>query len=108
SSLLGRGIHVSLLNTMERTWADSTIQLFRAEVEEEKEWLLNDVLAEKEGSYWETQENILNELGEIISTDFAILTKNEKIAIRQRQQQFHEPEKNNILVDGQSGNGERF
>lgn len=99
SSLLGRGIHTSLLNTMERHWGDSTQQMFRAEVLAEKERLLNDILESTDGGYWESQENILNELSEIISTDFKVLTKNDKIALRQRQKQFQQPKKNNILIN---------
>lgn len=103
SSLLGRDIHLNLLHAMEKHWADTTQQQFRKEVMVEKNRLLHDILESTDGGYWENQKNILRELDKIISIDFKILTKNDKIALRQRRQQFQNPKKNNILINAIDG-----
>ncbi len=103
SSLLGRGIHASLLGKMDEALSNST--LFKAEILRMKEHLINDI-SDSDVTYWEEQEKIVEELDTIIQSNFTILTNTDKIALTTRRLQFDEPEKHGIQLNMQAGGNE--
>lgn len=103
SSLLGRSIHRQLLDSMERNWGDSSVTDFREEINILKERLIQDIIEGTEDGYWEEKDAILNELAAINSQEYKVLNSADKIALKQRFEQFQQPEENNILVNVQSG-----
>lgn len=103
SSLLGRGIHASSLEKMDKALSNST--LFQAEILRMKTHLIND-MSDSDVTYWETKDKIVEELDAIIQSNFAILTNTDKIALTTRRLQFDEPEKHGIQLNIQAGENE--
>lgn len=97
---LGKGLHRSMLQKMNRALADS--RLFESEFMDFKNQLLDDIMG-VQLSYWNGQEAILQELDGILADDLGILTSIEKEKLKKRRDQFSDPEKNGIQLNYRSG-----
>lgn len=99
-SLLGRGIHLDLLIAMEEVVDEAP--LFFAQVQPIKDALINDI-SSANVSYWESADQIIEELKRIQAKDFDVLSQNDKIAIGERIKQFEKFTQFGISVDLKSG-----
>ena len=100
SSLLGRGFHYSLLQE-----ADRLIQQqhpLRGEILEVKQSIVEDIL-QPSNTFWESKDKVLIEMDNILQADFAILDKNDRIALQARREQFNDPEAHGIKMNERSG-----
>ncbi|HMR42739.1 MAG TPA: hypothetical protein PKC40_02855, partial [Saprospiraceae bacterium] len=99
-SLLGRGVHLQILEEMEEVLEAN--DLFEAEILKIKAKLIDDITSQ-DVTYWESAENILKELDAIIAANFSILSESDKIALTTRRKMFEAPEENNIQLDQRTG-----
>ncbi|MBK8877328.1 MAG: SH3 domain-containing protein [Haliscomenobacter sp.] len=99
-SLLGRGIHRQLLSGLDRLFREKSP--FIPEILRMKTDLVNDITA-AEGTYWEKQEAIIQELKGILEAKYPILDKADLAALSTRLKQFGEPGKYGIVLNQQSG-----
>lgn len=99
-SLLGRSIHLKLLETANRLCTANTP--FRSEILSRKAELINDMTQEGV-EYWEQPEKIMRELDAILERNFEILTEADKIALRTRRTHFEAPSKHNLKTGMGSG-----
>lgn len=95
-SLLGQGKHFDLLKEANNLLAKS--KLFEKPILETKNEILNDIAAEHI-TYWESKDKILKEMKKIVSADFDFLTKEDKILLKTRYEQFKKPKANKIEVN---------
>lgn len=100
SSLLGRGLHRTLLAALAQQWEESP--LFHPELRAMKNALINDV-AGTNHSFWETTANIVPELEEMLGAGWSILEPADLVALAVRLEQFKQPEQYGLHVDQQSG-----
>lgn len=98
-SLLGQGKHFDLLNEANDLLVKS--KLFEKPILDIKTEILNDISAEYI-TYWEPKDKILEEMKKIISADFDFLTKEDKVLIKTRYQQFKKPAANKIEVNNRT------
>ncbi len=98
-SLLGQGKHFNLLKEANDLLAQS--KLFEKPILEIKTEILNDISAEYI-TYWESKDKILEEMKKIVSADFDFLTKQDKILIKTRYEQFKNPKANKIEVNNRA------
>jgi len=99
-SELGKGVHFSLLDRMNRILAQE--DLFAAEIEAYKERLIDDI-TNADNSYWYPQDAILKELNQIQEADFGLLEDRDKAALEVRTRQFENPDANQIKLNVRSG-----
>ncbi len=99
-SLLGRGIHRQLLSGLDRLFREKSP--FTPEILRMKTDLVNDITA-AEGTYWEKQEAIIEELEGILEAKYPVLDQSDRTALSVRLKQFREPEKFGIATNQQSG-----
>lgn len=90
-SLLGQGAHLSTLTHMEKIMGEQ--QLFRNPILKLKMRLLKDILNSPTGEYAESAEKIIEEIEDILSADFKVLSEVEKNNLELRKQQFLDPTK---------------
>ncbi|MCB0705738.1 MAG: SH3 domain-containing protein [Saprospiraceae bacterium] len=95
-SELGSGKHLDLIRKMDKTIRQSPS--FADLIQEMKADLLNDILG-PEVTYWNNQESILQELGQILKEPVTILSQEDIIALKQREKQFNAPEANKIELN---------
>jgi len=100
-SLLGRGIHLHLLNEME-TFQQAYPGHFSAAIHSFLQQLVDDMTA-AHVTYWEPAEAIVEELEQIAEKQWTMFTKEHNIAINTRLQQFRKPEKYNLQTNYKSG-----
>ena len=98
-SLLGQGKHFDLLNEANDLLAKSN--LFEKPILAIKTEILNDI-SDEHITYWESKEKILAEMKKIIDADFGFLTKEDKILIKTRYEQFKKPAANKIEVNNRA------
>ena len=98
-SLLGQGKHFNILKEVDHLLAKSN--LFEKPLLDIKQEILNDISAEYI-TYWESKDKILEEMKNIVETNFAFLTKEDKILIKTRYDQFKNPIANKIEVNKRS------
>ena len=99
-SLLGRGIHRQLLSGLDRLFREKSP--FTPEILRMKTDLVNDITS-AEGTYWEKQEAIIQELQGILEAKYPILDKADLAALSTRLKQFGAPEKYGLVLNQQSG-----
>lgn len=100
SSLLGRGIHLRLLETANRICTMNTP--FRSEILRIKAEMLNDMTQEGV-EYWEQPEKIIQELDAILGGNFEILEDADRIALSTKRKHFEEPAAHGIKTGLGSG-----
>jgi len=98
-SLLGQSIHYEILTDMDDQLKNSKI--FEQPILKLKEELMDDIL-NTELSYWEPQEDIVQEMTAIVSRDFDFLTKEDKIALKSRLEMFKNFEANKIELNNRN------
>jgi hypothetical protein len=101
-SLLGRGIHKRILEEIEEI-LDNT-DLFEPEILQIKAKLLQDIL-NPENTYWENSEKIVQEINDILSPNFTILSEEETASLRARMAMFESPFDHGIKLDVKSEAG---
>lgn len=99
-SELGSRKHFTILQKMNRLLAESNI--FEPKIEQFKLDLLNDI-TDAETSYWNTQSEILEELDSILSAEFGILSKEDKMSLQVRKKMFESAEENGIQLNHRAG-----
>lgn len=100
SSLLGRGIHLRLLETADRLCATNTP--FRSEILRRKAEIINDMTQEGV-EYWEKPEKIIRELDTILERNFKILDDADRIALRTRRTHFEAPAEHGLKTGQGAG-----
>lgn len=95
-SLLGQGKHFNLLKEADELLTQS--KLFEKSIMETKTQILNDIASEHT-TFWEPKDKIVAEMKKIIDADFNFLTKEDKILLKTRYEQFQNPTANNIEVN---------
>ncbi len=101
NSLLGKGIHLSVLKKMDQL--NNKSNLFKEEVLIIKENLLQDIIGHNDHSYEMPQSDILKELDQILSANLNVLTKQDMLALKQRRKQFVDAKANGIKVNQRAG-----
>jgi len=99
-SELGKGIHKEMLDKMDAQL--TTSKEFEKEINEYKDALIWDIV-NQHSPYWQSKEKIIEEIDAIIESNFKILTKNDKIALKTRRKQFEDPAANGIEVNARAG-----
>ncbi|GJM31854.1 MAG: hypothetical protein DHS20C18_08550 [Saprospiraceae bacterium] len=99
-SLLGEGIHLEILTAANQNLQNDT--LFKPELINIKSKVVKDI-TENYTTFWEPQEAILSEMDSLLARNLQILTKNDKVALNVRRQQFTEPLKHQIQVNHRAG-----
>ncbi|MCB0571465.1 MAG: SH3 domain-containing protein [Phaeodactylibacter sp.] len=99
-SLLGRGIHYSMLKKLDKLLVYN--DLLHEEIGRYRGMLLNDIAA-RGVTYWETRDKAAAELDSILSAHFKVVGEKGEISLSARRRQFDEPEKYGIQFDHQSG-----
>mgnify|MGYP000075322918 CR=1 FL=1 len=100
SSLLGRGIHLRLLEAANRVCTTNTP--FRSEILRLKAEMINDMTQEGV-EYWEQPEKIIQELDSILERNFEILDDTDRIALSTKRKHFEEPAAHGIKTGLGSG-----
>jgi hypothetical protein len=98
-SLLGRGIHKEVLDAIEMALAESDD--FKTELSTLKSKILDDISFSKD--FWESKDAALEELEQILKTNYKILKKPEKVELASVKNKLKDPKKNGIrtsLYDG--------
>ena len=99
-SLLGQGIHHSMLKALVKNWTAESP--FKASLNQFKDQLVQD-MTNASVTYWEPKEKIIKELDSILSQDLAIFTQNDLIAIQTRRKHFEDPEANGLETNHKAG-----
>jgi hypothetical protein len=99
-SLLGRGLHRNILDRLELFSLETSI--FEEQVVEFKQRIIDDI-TRADISYWESQDEILEEINGIIAAGYTILNTEDKVALEVRQKQFLQPGKFEIKLNLQAG-----
>ncbi len=99
-SNLGQGQHLRLLRAIDA--AQRSGDLFRPEMQEMKDRILNDIL-DKSRDYWQPKEKILQELAAILREQPRCLNDRDILALEARQNMFATPEANGIRVNVRTG-----
>jgi hypothetical protein len=98
-SLLGRGIHKEVLEAIEMALAESDD--FKTELSTLKSKILDDISFSKD--FWESKDAALEELEQILKSNYKILKKAEKVELASVKNKLKDPKKNGIrtsLYDG--------
>lgn len=99
-SLLGRGIHLDMLSSLDSCYQKDS--LFHFDLLQFKQQILDDITIDHI-TYWESKEKILQEIDAIIKANIPFLSKEDKIALEVRRGQFEEAKKYNIQLNLFSG-----
>lgn len=99
-SLLGRGYHLATLQTIDRLSRQAPG--FQPYLQAWKQDLITDITA-VETTYWEEQTVALEELNQIMSAGFAYLSRDDKVALETRRQQFENPDQYDVKFNYKSG-----
>lgn len=99
-SLLGRGLHLQLLQKCAGIMAQSP--LFEQEIRKIKSIIVNDI-TQAGVSYWENAARIKEEVDAILQIPGSLLSQSDLIALRTRRKQLETPEVYEIRLDVQSG-----
>ncbi len=99
-SLLGKGIHLEVLQAAEQALLQDT--LFKQEIVALKAQLVRDI-TESYTTFWEPQEAIIGEMDSILAHSWHILDKNDEVALNVRRKQFAAPEKHQIQMNHRAG-----
>ncbi len=100
NSLLGRGIHLRLLEAANRLSTTNTP--FRSEILDIKAKIVNDMTQEGV-EYWEQPDKIMRELDDILARNLPILDDADRIALRTRRTHFEAPAEHGITTGVGSG-----
>lgn len=98
-SLLGRGIHKEIFDAIELALAESDD--FRNELMRIKLKLLDDISFSLD--FWESKENILKELDDILKTEYKMLSKTERVELASKRKMIQSSKNYDIrtgLFDG--------
>lgn len=100
-SLLGRGLHMSLLSALQNQYegGQGTIDPLLVEW---KQKLVNDITF-PENTYWESIISMQQELITILAEDWTILQPDDMITLQARLQQFKAPENHSISTNHGTG-----
>ncbi len=99
-SLLGKGIHSELLNELDGLNERTTI--FSKPINDLKNQLIKDI-TEQHSAYWEPKEKVRKELGEIISSQYKLFTKEDLVLLEARQKMMEKPAENKIEFAAREG-----
>jgi len=99
-SLLGRGYHFTAIQTIDRLDQQGTT--FSSYLQDWKQALIDDI-TDLKTTYWEEQPVALKELTQIVSAEFACLSRDDKIALQIRLEQFEDATKHNVKFNYKSG-----
>lgn len=99
-SLLGRGTHYELLNKLDKLLKKS--DLFTELIDGMKQDILNDITGSYV-TYWETSDKIIAEIDTILKSNYDLFSKEDKIALETRKEQFGNLEESSIEVNHKSG-----
>lgn len=99
-SLLGQGVHLSILTLADKNLKKS--DMFLDETIKIKNEILDDI-AGKEITYWEPAAKAKKELDDILKANLSILTSEDKILIETRKAMFDDPKANGIEVNHKAG-----
>ncbi|MDO8365731.1 MAG: SH3 domain-containing protein [Saprospiraceae bacterium] len=100
ASQLGTGQHLRMLTQIHQALASGS--LFAPQLLVIKDQILEDIFG-KNQRYWQPQEKILEELGQIIANPPKCLSAPEREAFSIRQKMFEDPGGNGIVVNLRSG-----
>lgn len=100
TSLLGEGKHYELLKKANEL---NKIPFFHQEIIDFKNNIIDDITGVNGITYWNSKEKILDEMNKIISSSFEILSKEDKIALGTRRNQFENASANNIVLNQRTG-----
>ncbi|NRB65305.1 MAG: hypothetical protein HRU40_20195, partial [Saprospiraceae bacterium] len=100
-SLLGRGLHLSLLSAFQNQYegGQGTIDPLLVEW---KQKLVNDITF-PENTFWESIISMQQELTTILAEDWTILQPDDMITLQARLQQFKAPENHSISANHGTG-----
>jgi len=99
-SNLGAGKHLIVLRAIDQ--ALQTGRFFQPELRALKDWILDDIL-DKNRTYWQPQEKIVNEMNQIRAAKFTCLNARDRLALEARLAMFEQAEKNNLRLNLRSG-----
>ncbi len=100
ASLLGDGKHFEILKAANDALLRGS--LFKADILSIKAQIIDDIT--ESPTYWQTQEEMLNEIDNILNADLsALFTQEDIIALKKRREQFINYKMNNIRVDLRAG-----
>ncbi len=99
-SLLGRGIHLSLLQKTDSLW--QAAPNWRPELNQLKQALVDDITS-GQTRYWEDQSAILVEMDRLIRQKWVILSPADRVAIKEQARRFAEPETHRIQLNYRAG-----
>ncbi len=100
-SQLGQGNHWQMLQKIDVALSRTDL-LFRPELLDLKEDLLEDILGKSVG-YWQPAEKILAELNKIIGSSLSSLTEADRATLQTRLGMFQEPVANGLQVNLRAG-----
>jgi hypothetical protein len=101
SSQLGLGVHLKILQLIGQC-AKQPGNPFKPELERFKEAVLNDIL-DKNTTYWQPKEKILQEMQQILALPPQILSDRDKLALRERLPMFAGAPENGLRVNLRTG-----
>lgn len=99
-SLLGRGIHLQILEEMDEILEDNV--MFEPEIRKIQSLLLEDMTS-VETTFWEPLDAIIKELDTIISLNLKSLPEADKAALATKRKMLENPAENGIQLDFKSG-----
>ncbi|MGB0862442.1 MAG: SH3 domain-containing protein [Saprospiraceae bacterium] len=97
-SLLGESIHLKMLTKMDSLAIQT--DLFQPLLIQLKIEILQDILTNN--LYWRNATDIIKEVNQILEADFELISKADKIALKERIKMFEQPKEFEILVDGRN------
>lgn len=100
ASQLGKGIHFKMLKQIDKALEYGP--LFRPELTDFKEILLEDIL-DKKTVYWQPKELIIKELSQILNANLTCLDERDRAALKARVVMFENPMANGVRVNLRSG-----
>lgn len=100
SSLLGAGVHLQLFQEAEAIFTKHPE--FSILVQKNTLDILHDIL-HQENTYWNNLAAIKSEMNEIISSDFTVISQENKAFLRKRLDAFKDYEKNGIKINQKNG-----
>lgn len=99
-SLLGRGVHQQVLDSLGQLWNDSG--LFKGELNRMKQMLVDDISL-PHITYWESAELAKKELDGIISKKHPFFLESEYVTLMTRRKHFDEPQKHGVQFNHKAG-----
>lgn len=101
SSQLGLGNHLKMLRLIGQC-AQQTGNPFKPELERFKEAIFDDIL-DKNTTYWQSKEKIMQEMHQILALPTLLLTDRDKLALRERLPMFEIAPANGVRVNLRTG-----